>query len=89
MVQNQDFKRFHRYTTAQRKGCRENNCNLYDVTATITGRFDSVPTTLCPDQKHQCPAGNYGFGHMGFASARLVIQSVSEVVARPAIAAKR
>lgn len=77
VVQDQDFKTFHERLTA-RSGRRY----LYEVTATLTGRFDAVDTAICPDGKHQCPKQN-GFGHLGMSSFRLVIQSVSDVVAKP------
>jgi hypothetical protein len=80
VAQNRDFKRFYRYITAQRKGCHDVDCHLYEVTATLQGRLDSVPTMLCPDGKSQCPQSG-GFGHFGLFSARLVIQSVSDVMA--------
>ena len=57
-------------------------CHLYQVTATFIGRLDGVPTTLCPDGTTQCPRGS-GFGHLGLSSGRLVIRSVSDVVATP------
>jgi hypothetical protein len=77
VVQNQDFKKFHDHLTAQ-SGRRY----LYEVTATLTGRFDAVETVTCPDGKHQCPKQS-GFGHFGMSSSRLVIESVSDVVAKP------
>src|SRR5207244_4811842 len=82
VLQNSDFKKFDRFLTARSrtKGCHEGECYLYDVTATITGRFDAVDTVTCPDGKSQC-ARNGGFGHFGLYSACLVIQSVSDVVA--------
>jgi len=76
-----EFRRFDRYLTAQKhsKDCHLGDCYIYAVTATLAGRLDAVPTKLCPDGKsHCCPAG--GFGHLGFACARLIIQSVSDVV---------
>jgi hypothetical protein len=36
----------------------------------------------CPDGKSQCPE-DLGFSHLGLFVARLVIQSVSEVAAKP------
>ncbi|MGO9240750.1 MAG: hypothetical protein ACLQBJ_08060 [Bryobacteraceae bacterium] len=83
VVQNDDFKKFHRYLKAQSnaKGCHEGECYLYEVAATITGRLDTAPTGPCPHGVHQCcPKG--GFGHFGMSCGRLVIQSVSDVVAK-------
>jgi hypothetical protein len=84
LIQNKEFHRFHRYLTAQRrtKGCYFGQCYLYSVTATLTGRLDAVPTVTCPDGKSQCPEHG-GFGHFGVFSARLVIQSVADVIATP------
>jgi len=44
LVEDADFRRFHQYLTAQRRGngCYEGQCYLYSVTATITGRLDAV-----------------------------------------------
>jgi hypothetical protein len=82
---NADFRAFHRYLVAQKrtKGCYEGECLLYSVTATLTGRFEAVKTEPCPGDResHCCPGG--GFGHLGFFCGRLVIQSVSDVVAKP------
>ena len=82
LVQSEQFHKFHSYLTAQREetGCYEGQCNAYEVTATLTGRFDSVKTELCPDGKSHCCKG--GFGHLGGFCARIVIQSVSYVVAK-------
>jgi hypothetical protein len=81
---NRDFRAFHRYLTAQKRGegCYEGECHLYDVTATLTGRFDLRPTVTCPDGKSKCPEDG-GFGHFGTSAARLVIQSVSDVTTKP------
>jgi hypothetical protein len=83
MVQNEDFRLFHRYLT----DCRERTpsgreCFLYNLTATLTGRLDAQKTEIGRDgDSHVCPAG--GWGHFGFYCARLVIQSVSNLDAKP------
>ncbi len=86
LVQDQNFKRFHQVLTATRKasGCKEaalsrRSCFLYDVTATLTGRFDSADTQPCANGKGRCCPG--GFGHLGFHCTRLIIQSVRDVEA--------
>jgi hypothetical protein len=81
VLQNADFRTFHRYLTTQsrRSGCYEGQCYLYSVTATITGRVDAAPLETCPNGKGLCCIG--GFGHLGVSCARLVIQRVSGVVA--------
>jgi len=86
VLENDEFRDFHRYLTAQKRteGCHEGECYLYMVTANLTGRFDAATKTEpCPGNRnaHCCPSG--GFGHFGFSCARLVIQSVSDVVAKP------
>ncbi len=86
VVQNDEFRKFHRHLTAQKrtKGCYEGQCYLYEVTATLTGRFDSVPTQPCPDHEHLC-CSKAGFGHFGAFCGRLVIQSVEGVAAKPTV----
>lgn len=71
--QNAEFRKFDRYLTERAKSGGH-------VTATFTGRFDAVKTEPCPGnrQMHCCMLVG-GFGHMGMACARLVIQSVSDV----------
>ena len=83
VVQDSEFKRFHRALTAQSrgKGCHEGQCYPYEVTAILTARFDAVETMTCPDDKSLCPKGG-GFGRFGLSSARIVIESVSDVVAK-------
>jgi hypothetical protein len=81
LVQNNDFRAFHRYLTAQRgkKGCKKWQCYSFSVTATITGRFDAAETRSCPNGTGECCSG--GFGHFGLSCGRLVIQGVSKVEA--------
>jgi hypothetical protein len=71
LVEDDSFRRFDYYLTAQRrtKGCYEGQCHMYEVTATLTGRFDSAPMGRC------------AFGHLGAYCGRLMIESVSDVVA--------
>jgi|SRR5579862_610596 len=83
VVQNPECRRFHNYLTAQYriKGCYYSECHRYDVTATMTGRFDAAEARTCPDGKSRCCYNE--FGHLGFCCGRLVIQSVSDVIAEP------
>jgi hypothetical protein len=87
LTQNEEFHKFHRDLIAQYKmaGCHEWDCPCFSITATLTGQFNAVKTEICPDGRSRCPAGGAetGFGNHGDASARLVIQTVSEVVATP------
>lgn len=75
LLQDAAFRKFDSYLRAVRKGKP-----LYAVSATLSGRFDTVPTTTCPDGVHQCPRDG-GFGHFGLCASRLIIHSVSQVSA--------
>jgi hypothetical protein len=77
LIEDRNFREFDRKLTAH-KG-REKY--LYDVTATLSGRFEAVPPCAGDASARCCPGG--GFGHFGFSCARLVIQAVSDVVAKP------
>jgi hypothetical protein len=70
-----NFHELDRYLRATRKQEPE-----YDVTVTLSGRFDSAPAVLCPDGKSLC-AKEGGFGHFGVYTSRLVIESVADVSA--------
>lgn len=80
VIESDEFRIFHRYLTAQRrtKGHCEGECYLYEVTATLTRRFDVIRTESGNSQKY-CRLFA-GVGHFGAFCARLVIQSVSDVV---------
>jgi hypothetical protein len=79
LVENADFRSFHRFLTAQTtKGCREEQCYRYAVTATMTGRVDAVKPETLPNGQSRCTDG---FRHFGVYCARLVIQKVSNVAA--------
>jgi hypothetical protein len=73
MIQDSAFRRLDSYLRSIRKGH-----SIYAVSATLSGRFDTVPTTTCPDGVHQCPRDG-GFGHLGAFASRLIIHSVSDV----------
>jgi hypothetical protein len=79
LTQDKDFREFHRKLTAH-KGREE---YLYDVTATLTGRFEVVPAEERAGDTNAEHCLGYGFGHFGLSCARLVIQSVSNVVGKP------
>jgi hypothetical protein len=89
LVEDQEFRGFHKVLTAQsrRKGCHEGECHLYEVTATLTGRLDVADLEPGPNGTSVCRLG--GFGHFGVACARLVIQSVSDVVAKPSAQSRK
>jgi hypothetical protein len=87
LTQNSDFRNFHRLLTAERraKGCYAGQCYVYDVTATIIGRFDAVKAETERNGTRLCN----GFGQFGVYCTRLVIQKVSNVVAEKATELKR
>jgi hypothetical protein len=85
LVQDKAFRKFHHYLTAETgaRGCHQGECYSYHVTATLIGRFNAVATEPFPNGKTWCcPSG--GYGHFGASCARLVIQSVADVVAERA-----
>ena len=60
------------------------NCTAYRVTATFTGRIDSVSRKIHEARLKQSSSqavDGKGFGHMGLFEAELVAQSVENVVA--------
>jgi hypothetical protein len=60
------------------------DCTTYRVTATFTGRIDSVSKALHRahlKRSRSLPVDWKGFGHMGMFDAQLVVQTVEEVVA--------
>jgi hypothetical protein len=81
LFQDKTFRLFHRYITAQvkKKGPCEYGCPRYEVTATLTGRLDVLEPKRFPNGSMGCFGD--GFGHFGSSCARLVLQSVSDVVA--------
>ncbi len=84
VIQNKEFLSFNHYLSDQfrTKGCLGRVCSPYEVTATLTGRFDTQ-VVGCSDGESHCPYGG-GFGHFGLFCSRLVIESVSDVAATPA-----
>jgi hypothetical protein len=77
---SKDFKQFENLlTTPYTKGGMCLGCVRYEVTATLTGRLDGVVDPSLLYNKAGKIAGFGGFGHMNAYSARLVLQSVSEV----------
>jgi hypothetical protein len=77
---NKDFKQFDSLlATPFKKGGMCLGCNRYEVTATLVGRLDAVANAAIPYDKAGKITGFGGFGHMNAYSARLVLQSVSDV----------
>lgn len=84
LLQNSAFRKFHYYLTARASGSRLGEDYKYRVTATLLGRVDAVPTEPCPSGKGAC-CKTGGYGHFGASCARLVIQSVADVVGERAV----
>ncbi len=85
LKQDRAFRAFHRDLTEQRRkngseDCSGRDCYVFDVTATLVGRFEHSPPRPCRHSTGLCC--NNGFGHFGTFCSRLVIHSVSEVSVR-------
>lgn len=88
VVEDQSYKQYEHYVGQRLKRadgdvCFE--CPLYEVTLTVTGRFDHLeqPLILVRENHREKPTTyNAGFGHLNASLNRLVWQSVSEVVAK-------
>jgi hypothetical protein len=77
---NKDFKQFDSLlATPFKKGGMCLGCNRYEVTATLVGRVDAAEKAAIPYDKAGKIIGFGGFGHMNAYSARLVLESVSDV----------
>lgn len=77
---NKDFKQFDSLlATPFKKGGMCLGCNRYEVTATLVGRVDAVEKAAISYDKAGKIVGFGGFGHMNAYSARLVLESVSDV----------
>ena len=79
LEKSKDFKQFDSALSAPFKGgglCL--GCGRYTVTATMVGRLDGVKAGIERDKAGKITAIN-GFGNLNAYSARLVLQSVSEV----------
>ncbi|MGD0522591.1 MAG: hypothetical protein ABSA48_15150 [Terracidiphilus sp.] len=80
---NKDFKQFDSLLSAPfKKGGMCLGCNRYEVTATLVGRLDGVEDATMRRDDAGKITGFGGFGHMNAYSARLVLQSVSDVTAK-------
>ena len=76
---NKDFKQFDSQLSATYKSfalCL--GCNRNEVSATLVGRLDGVIPEIKRNAKGQI-VSLHGFGNLNMYSARLVLQSVSEV----------
>ncbi len=82
LEKNKDFKQFDSWLSAAYKGdgvCI--GCGRYTVTATLAGRLDGAATSLKRDKAGKITAMS-GFGNLNMYSARLVLQSVSDVASQ-------
>ncbi len=87
---NKDFKEFDNFlsTPAKTKGlCL--GCVKFTVTATLVGRLDGAKSTGLVRDGVGKVIGIGGFGHLNRYSARLVLQSVSEISQQEIDYAKR
>ena len=74
-----DFKQFDSLLSAPYKGARCLGCIRSTVTATLTGRIDSVERAGLERDASGMVTAIHGFGNLGAYSARLVLQSVADV----------
>lgn len=79
---NKDFKQFDSLLSTPYKGggmCL--GCVRYEVSATLVGRLDGTVPALSRDSTGKI-IGVSGFGNLNAYSARLVLQSVSDVISQ-------
>jgi hypothetical protein len=80
---SKDFKLFDsQLATPFKKGGMCLGCNKFEVTATLVGRLDAVEKAAVQRDKAGKIIGFGGFGHMNAYTARLVLQSVSDVTSK-------
>jgi len=80
---SKDFKLFDaQLATPFKKGGMCLGCNKFVVTATLVGRLDAVEKAAVQRDKAGKIIGFGGFGHMNAYTARLVLQSVSNVTSK-------
>jgi hypothetical protein len=80
---NKEFKQFDSLLAATyNKGGMCLGCNRNEVTATLVGRLDGVEDATIRRDAAGKIIGFGGFGNMNAYSARLVLQSVSDVTAK-------
>jgi len=86
LVENEAYKKLLELLNAEQPkvpGVICISCPLNSVTATFTGRFEHAGKTAIkyPSGKIEI-VGPFGFGHMGMWDSQLVLQSVSDAVAK-------
>lgn len=93
LIRDAKFEKFQHYMTvkAEEKPCindltqpTEADCDVDRVTATFTGRVDSVSKRVHGAHLRKSPREKSdfsGFGHMGLFNAQIVVQAIEEVLA--------
>ena len=91
LVRDANFEKFERYMSVKEaaKPCIDDptkptspDCGVYRITATFTGRIDSVSKEVHADHLKRSPSAKpdfKGFGLMGSFDAQLVVESVENV----------
>jgi len=88
MVEDVSYQEFKRYLLQKWKridGSECFDCPLYEITVTVTGRFDHLEEKMVAvrsNREEHPRMYSAGFGHLNASANRLVWQSVSEVVAK-------
>ncbi len=89
LKQDKAYRRLDKYVGKQFKPKDRHeicvHCPLYVVTATVTGRFDHTDRKWRMVRGHDADRvpSSMGFGHMNSWDSQLVLQSVSDVIAKP------
>ena len=82
LEKSKDFKQFDSLlATPNKNGAMCLGCGRYEVSATLVGRLDGAVAKLTRDKDGKIIAIS-GFGNMNEYSARLVLQSVSDVTSK-------
>src|ERR1700722_13810219 len=92
LIEDSNYEQLLKYLELSAKGeaCLDSprgdsipDCRTYRITATITGRIDSVSKAVHEAHLKRSPfksPDGKGFGHMGLLDAQIVVQSVEHVV---------
>jgi hypothetical protein len=89
MKEDDSYRTLERYVSQKftwKDGSKCFSCPLYDTIATIIGRFEHLETQMVAvraDSQTKPTTYMAGFGHLNASRSRLVMQSVSNVVANP------
>lgn len=82
LQRDREYEQFVSYASRFQEDCH--TCPMYRITATFTGRLDYAGklAALYHEGKQIGVVGPAGYGHMGLARIRLVLQSVKQVKAK-------